>query len=675
MSATTPRRIPYQPALDGLRGVAVLGVIAYHSGIDWMRGGFLGVSTFFTLSGFLITSLLIREHASNGSIALGRFWTRRFRRLLPAAMVTIAATLLLVAAIGDDSQLSRLRVDSLASLLHFSNWRFIAAGDSYGALFESPSFFRHFWSLAVEEQYYLVVPVVLAGALRLTGGPTRRFAIGLGVVLGTALAWPAILLAGGATTDRVYFGTDSRLGELLMGAAVALWWTNRGTAVSLSRRATLVLDAAAVASIVAMATAWATAQPADRYLYQGGLALHAALTCLVIVAVVNPDGLLRRALAISPLRSVGVVSYGIYLLHWPILLWLGHVTDLGPGGRFLLATPISIAAASVLYVAIEKPIRSGSLSVRTPTWAAIPATAAVALLILSITAWRTPDESPIDFASAQSQLDELLAASTTLAPEATVPIPTVAGAIQEADLALERSVPQLAAFGDSTALMTGLGLAQWAADHPDQLQIVKGDAKLGCGLLPGGTRLLEGREFVVPDACDHWLQDWLAVLDIHQPVDAAGELIPLDAAVIQLGAWEIVDHRLEHDAPYTSILDPDHAARQLAQLEDTVDALSARADQVILIAHPDVGAARLANVPAGATYPEYDPARSARWRELLALVGTRPDVEVVDLASYIDALGDDDLRVRPDGVHFTQQSALEIAAWLVPEILAQTEDT
>jgi len=672
MSDTISRRIPYQPALDGLRGVAVLGVIGYHAGIDWLHGGFLGVSTFFTLSGFLITSLLVREHEENGSINLARFWTRRFRRLLPAAIVTIVATLLLVAAVGDDSQLARLRVDSLSALLHFSNWRFVAAGDSYGALFDSPSYFRHFWSLAVEEQYYLVVPVLIAGALRLAGGPTRRFQIGLGVVLAATLAWPAILLARGATTDRVYFGTDGRLGELLVGAALALWWTSRGLERTVSRRSSRALDVAAMGSLAVMAAWWSTAQPGDRFLYQGGLALHAALTAVVIVAVVNPAGVLRRALAAKPLRSVGVISYGLYLLHWPILLWLGHVTELGPYGRFAAGLALSIAAATGLYFGVERPIRSGAVSVRFPSWTAIPATAMAAVLILSVTAWRTPEEPPIDFVAAQDQLDDLLAASTTTSTIAT-PQPTVGAAIQEAETGVARSVPQLASFGDSTALMTGLGLAQWAAEHPDQLQVIRGDAKLGCGLLAGGTRRLEGREFVVPDACDNWLDDWLAALDRNQPVGPDGQPALLDVAVIQLGAWEIVDHQLGAGEPFTSILDDAHAELQRARLDETIDALAARADRVLLIAHPDVGDARLAAVPAGAKYPEYDPARSARWREILAETAMRPEVEIVDLASWVDELGADDLRVRPDGVHFTAQSAREVAAWLAPTILAYTD--
>jgi peptidoglycan/LPS O-acetylase OafA/YrhL/lysophospholipase L1-like esterase len=664
MSEPDSRRIPYQPALDGLRAIAVLGVIAYHAGIDWMRGGFLGVSTFFTLSGFLITALLVREHVNNGAIALRRFWSRRFRRLLPAAIVTIIATVFLVAAIGDDSQLSRLRVDALASLLHFSNWRFVAAGDSYGALFESPSYFRHFWSLAVEEQYYLVVPVLIAGALRLAGGPTRRFRIGLAVVVAAALAWPVLLLANGASTDRIYFGTDGRLGELLVGAALALWWTGRDQQIVSEGARSLALDAAAVGSIVAMAWWWTTAQPGDRFLYQGGLALHAVLTSVVIVAVVNPHGLLRRALGAPALVSVGVISYGMYLLHWPILLWLGHATELDPVGRFVVGTGLSIVAARAMYVAVERPIRSGRLAPRAAPWTAIPATATAALLIFAVSAWRQPEQAPIDFAAAQAQLDELTATPTD-------GIETdVAGAIELAPEAAERQVPQVAAFGDSTALMTGLGLAQWAAEHPDRLEIVRGDAKLGCGLLTGGTRRLEGREFVVPEACDQWLEDWLAALDANQPVDADGVPIPLDAAVVQLGAWEIVDHQLTAGAPFTSILDADHAAQQEARLAETIDALAERAERVILIAHPDVGEARLAALPSGVSYPEYDPARSARWRDMLTAAAESPVVDIVDLASHIDTLGTDDLRIRPDGVHFSQETGAEIAEWLGPAILA-----
>ena len=659
------RRLQYQPALDGLRAVALLGVVAYHAGIDDLHGGFLGVSTFFTLSGFLITSLLIREQVASGRIALGGFWTRRLRRLMPAALVTIAATTVFAAAIGDDSQIARLRADGLASLFHFSNWRFIAEGDSYGALFQSPSFFRHFWSLAVEEQYYLAVPPLIAAALAVAGRRTARtggsvagsrgLAAFLVVFAGAGLAWPAILQGAGAGTDRLYFGTDTRLGELAVGALLALWFVRRDQQLATGPRGVAVATLLTVPAVVGTAVLWHTAHPGDAFLYRGGLALHALLTVPIIVAAVAPGGPVRALLSFEPLRRLGVISYGAYLTHWPILLWLQQDTDLGPYERFAVGTALTVVVSIALHRTVEQPFRAGARAGRVRPWVAVPASLTVALLVVGVTTWRQPAAPPIDFAAAQDALDELDAPEP---PGADEPGPSTdePGTGDPAPL-------RLAAFGDSTALMTGLGILQWAEDHPDEVEVVRGNAKLGCGLLSGGTRMVEGREVDVPDDCDGWLDDWLAEL-------GGGRV---DVAVVQLGAWEVTDHRLAGRDDFLSIDDPTHRARQRAALDETILALRDHADVVALLAHPDVGDGRLATVPAGTTYPEYDPQRAQAWRDLVYEAADGPDAVdadrtvVVDLASWI-AARPDDLRLRPDGVHFSQETGAEVADWLVPEI-------
>ena len=662
-----PARLRYEPALDGLRAVALLGVIGYHAGIDRLHGGFLGVSAFFTLSGFLITSLLLTERASTGRVDLGSFWQRRVRRLLPAALVTIAATVVVVALVGDDSQLARLRTDALASLLHFSNWRFIAGGDSYGALFESPSFFRHFWSLAVEEQFYLVFPFAIASLLRVTRGPTRAFGVVLGAVAALGLAWPAVLLASGATTDRLYFGTDTRLGELAVGAVMAFWWVRRERTIP---DRPVVLSATAAAAVVVLAAMWTTAEPTDRFLYRGGFALHAVLTLVVVAAAVAPSGPVRSLLSWAPLRRIGMVSYGAYLFHWPILLVLQQQTDMGPWSRLGVGLVLTFVAAELSHRVVEQPIRRGRRGAQVPVWLVVPATAAVAALIVGVAAWRPPAEAPIDFARAQADLAALTASSTvppaagtdsTDGTETTVVADGDAGPAVEVAGAVEAARPlRLSAFGDSTALMTGLGLAQWAESRPGEVAIVQGQAKLGCGLITGGTRVLEGRTVAVPDDCDPWLEEWTAAIE--------GRAV--DVAVVQVGAWDIVDHRLEGSDDYLAIgRDAVYDALLRDNLVAATDALLEHSEMVMLLAHPDVGQGRLDAVPAGVTYAEYDPARSQRWRDIVdEVAATRADVVVVDLASWVHE-HPDDLQLRPDGVHFSYDSARDVAEWLGPVIL------
>src|SRR4051812_42501007 len=210
--------LPRIRALDGLRGLAVAGVLAYHCGFGWARGGFLGVSLFFTLSGFLITSLLLAERSEHGRIGLRGFWARRARRLLPAALLALAVIVAFGATVASGSQLRGLRGDVLAALAYVANWRFVLAGTSYGALWSAPSPVQHFWSLAIEEQLYVVLPLAVAGTLALGRGRRRPLLAVLGAGLGLSV------LATFLVHDqlRAYYGTDVRAGELLIGALLAV---------------------------------------------------------------------------------------------------------------------------------------------------------------------------------------------------------------------------------------------------------------------------------------------------------------------------------------------------------------------------------------------------------------------------------------------------------------------
>jgi peptidoglycan/LPS O-acetylase OafA/YrhL len=203
-------RLRYMPALDGLRAVAVAGVLLYHGDVTWARGGYLGVDAFFVLSGFLITTLLLAEWRTNGAIDLVDFWRRRARRLLPALFLVLGAVALFAATWAPTDTLERLRGDAFATLGYVANWRFIWSSDSYFAQFSSPSPLQHVWSLAIEEQFYLVWPPAFLVLLRVTGG-SRRAVLGItaGLAAGSALLM-AVLFTPGADPSRVYYGTDTR---------------------------------------------------------------------------------------------------------------------------------------------------------------------------------------------------------------------------------------------------------------------------------------------------------------------------------------------------------------------------------------------------------------------------------------------------------------------------------
>ncbi len=365
-------RLPYIPALDGLRAVAVLAVLVYHSSVHWLPGGFLGVEVFFVLSGYLITSLLLSEFRSTGRIDLKTFWIRRARRLLPALYLLLIATLT-YSVIFLPLQVTQLRSDALAAAFYVTNWWLIFAHRSYFEEMGRLSLLKHLWSLAVEEQFYLIWPPLFAlGMSRLR---QRKVILGVLGAVGVSTVLMAVLFRPGVDPSRIYYGTDTRAAELLVGAALAfVWqpggetkfsigWVTRGLAwLGPGRRAQVMLEAVGIAGLLGVALAFWRLGEFDSTLYQGGFLLVALATAAVIAATVHPRSrLLSRALGCPPLRWVGVRSYGIYLWHWPVFMVTRPGLDISLSGfpLFLLRLAITLAFVEISYRFVETPFRSG----------------------------------------------------------------------------------------------------------------------------------------------------------------------------------------------------------------------------------------------------------------------------------------------------------------------------
>lgn len=333
----------YMPALDGLRAMAVVAVLFFHAQSSFAPGGFLGVSVFFTLSGYLITSLLLSEHANTRSISLRAFYARRLRRLAPGSYACIAVVIAL-GATWTAYQREHLAGDVVAALANVSNWRFAFASRSYSELFlASPSPLAHYWSLAIEEQCYLVLPVVVLLALR--RGQRTLFVV-------TAVLLSASLIATLLTTnfDLIYNGTHTRAAELLIGVLLAQVLFNRRIAA----RSLTWFGAAALVSLAALV---ANSDVRDRWLYRGGLPAVAVLSATVIAALVS-GGVLARALAWRPLVAIGKISYGLYLVHWPLFVVLSPArTHLHGVMLTAVRLAISLALATLSYHQLELPIR------------------------------------------------------------------------------------------------------------------------------------------------------------------------------------------------------------------------------------------------------------------------------------------------------------------------------
>jgi peptidoglycan/LPS O-acetylase OafA/YrhL len=364
---TIGTQLPYRPGLDGLRALAVAGVVLYHAGVSWMPGGFLGVDVFFVLSGYLITSLLLAERRRKGRVGFKAFWMRRARRLLPAVLLVVFVCLLAASTIARDD-LARTRGDALASVVYLTNWHLIAASHSYFNAFGRPSLLQHLWSLAVEEQFYLFWPLVLMGSLRLVG---RHYTIVLTVLLAlasTALMWG--LYDPNRDPSRVYYGTDTRAATLLVGALLAFAWPLGGFRDEVSRRAARTLDGIGCVALLAVLALFVRTQDYDPWLYHGGFLLVALCTAVLIAVVVHPAATLGRALGSEPLRWIGIRSYGIYLWHWPVMMLSRPGIDVPWRGTFVVLAQIALTVglAALSYRYVEMPVRSGSAQRRLRAW-------------------------------------------------------------------------------------------------------------------------------------------------------------------------------------------------------------------------------------------------------------------------------------------------------------------
>ncbi|MBV1894279.1 MAG: acyltransferase [Ilumatobacteraceae bacterium] len=363
-------------ALDGLRAAAVIAVLLFHGG--YLQGGFLGVDLFFALSGFLITSLLIRD-SERGGIRLSEFWGRRFRRLLPAVFVMIAVVALWSWSFGSAADLDGVKRDGPWAVVYLANWHFISEATGYWASFAQPSMFDHLWSLAIEEQFYVVWPLVLFAIWKWSKRP-QRLLLFISVVGVLASFAAMLLLYSGGDPTRVYMGTDTRASSLLVGAVAATTLGRemaRRIADWLGNRLDLV-----IASICAgIVWAWFSIDGAGaEALYRGGLLLHSvACAVMVVLLATSQSGRSSKVLGWAPLAWIGTMSYGLYLWHWPIYVILSpDRTNIDGLGLLAIRIAVSLLAAVISFRLVEDPLR------RRVTW--VRGRQGVYVLVVSVAA-------------------------------------------------------------------------------------------------------------------------------------------------------------------------------------------------------------------------------------------------------------------------------------------------
>ncbi|MEO5901983.1 MAG: acyltransferase family protein, partial [Ilumatobacteraceae bacterium] len=697
----TPR-LTYQPALDGLRGVAVAMVVVFHGGFGWMRGGYVGVSIFFTLSGYLITALLIAEHDRVGRISLSGFYARRCKRLLPASLVTLALVAIGASA-GWFAGVAGMRRDLLGSLFQVENWVKLFGHTSYADLTTATlgriGPLEHYWSLAVEEQFYWLWPLAMLALLRFVRRPARRLAALGGLAVAGAVA--AFVVAGRWGSDAAYWATPARLGEILVGAAVAgllAWrprlprWTRWGMLP-----ATLVIGWAA--------TSWSSGSgPA----YAGWLPVFALASAAVIVALQQPSPV-RTALSWAPLVWLGGVSYAVYLFHWPVYAAL---VDAGLGWSrveiFVVEVGITLAAAALSSLLLERPVRQWSASRFRPVASGAAAMAVVATLVVALVAvpaasstradasitpvdgtlaalavatstttsrmTTTPTPSPTSSSTPTStspvasavNASTRVASPTTAATTPTRPTPSTLSTSRVAATAPTTSVAvaptqappplpvltrpvRILVVGDSTAEATGVGLVKWAATRPDLAQVTN-DGLAGCGFLLDGT--------VPTDGGMQWKAGCRTLLEHQLPKDVA-RLQP-DVVMLMVTMRDAEDRIFTNAGGLESVADPEYRSRlESAYAGITATLTAAGVPHVVWVLAPYPSAPF-----AGAQAKMRDPARYEVLHEVIrSVAATAPErIGVVDLDGWMHALGLlDDTAVRADGLHFTPAAATALA--------------
>jgi peptidoglycan/LPS O-acetylase OafA/YrhL len=367
MPEPVKRNQRYMPGLDGLRAIAVLAVIAFHLGFDWAPGGMLGVGVFFTLSGYLISDILLSQLNARGGIKLVPFWLARARRLLPALFLMLLIVTAWVTIFGP-AQPSQFRVGVVSAIFYLNNWEQIFADVSYFARFEAEGPLDHLWSLSVEEQFYIVWPFLLLLGTKivrerpLPSGVRPRLALLTiaGAVVSSILMF--VLYEPSLDPSRIYFGTDTRAGGLLFGAALAMVWPSRKLSRRIAPQARNILDAMGVTGLAIIALMiWRTGE-LSAFNYRGGFVLLSLATVMVLMPLTHPACRLGTWLGVRPLRWVGVRSYGIYLWQTPIIVLTSpqglHTDSLT---RSLLQVVAIFAAAALSWRFVEEPIRHGAI--------------------------------------------------------------------------------------------------------------------------------------------------------------------------------------------------------------------------------------------------------------------------------------------------------------------------
>ena len=702
-------KLRHFPGLNGIRALSVLAIIAFHSDLSWIPGGYYGVDAFFVLSGFLITALLLAEWGAEGRIDLRRFWGRRARRLLPALFLLVAVVGVVMAVSPNVFSHAGAFESAFWTVFYGSNWYLVHAGVPYFSLSSQPSPWTHTWSLAIEEQFYLLWPIVFLGVLSLgtrggrTGRAKRRRRLHFLFVLACvgALASAALMgyLAPRGYNARAYYGTDTRAQALLVGAAIsvgiALWGKSVWRPWSLRFASGL-----AIAGVVGTAALWATTSETSTFAFRGGfLAASLAAGAVVLGCVVAPRSPVVRLLELPPLPQLGRISYGMYLWYWPILLLTSGRLHWDPYELFALRVVLTVALAALSYEFVEKPVRSGALR-RWRMAAVAPFGAAAALVAVLLSTLvpvgasalqgeqlqpppaghtAAPTVQPVsnhlsvstsaDTYSSQSpppteaQTTTTATATTTTTTTITTPAPSTTPSTTTTHHPAAKRPVKVLLVGDSLAGSLGAGLALEAQQYGVQLV---NEGSPSCSVsMQGEIQVLwymvsPGPPCDVAGDADSVFTTWRQWVDTYNP-DVVVYLARGETFNQQVdGAWQNLG-----DTPFDSYVDN--------RFSSAADVLSSRGAAVVFMTVPyfDSGVSG-----SGTPWPEDNPLREDIDNSIMrsAAQASGGKADVFDLNALISPGGHyspvvNSVNVRcGDGVHFSQSGGIFVGMQLAPEL-------
>ena len=650
----------YEPSLDGIRAFSVIAVMLYHADIAWLPGGFLGVEVFFVVSGFLITSLLIEERESTRSIDLKQFWIRRARRLLPALVVMLSATAVYVAFFAKDSA-PDFRRDVLPSLGYFSNWWQIYAVDTPYFAASSLPVLRHLWSLAVEEQWYLIWPLLftvvfgakwmrprISGALLITCSAAIMFTTALRFVQDNE-----------TRTNFLYLSTITRSSGLLLGAAVAMLWRpwRKNSLPSWWRSS--ISDAFAITSIAVIGVLMATVHVADQRLYQGGLAATTVASAVIVAVVMRPNGLfVKKFFSQDLFVEIGRRSYGLYLWHWPIFV-VAHARD--SSNRLAVALALTIIINEFVYQFVEIPTRHGALGNwwhNRPQLSAMHRRlpvfiAAVVVASLGITGVKVVGIEARDLSIDTSTANVIFAVPTTVASASSLP------AASTTTTTIAKLPRRLVIVGDSQA-------HSLAINKPSGIEktfVVTDGSIDGCGIYDrgvgvGGTNGNFRRNFA---NCVGFEKSWTKSATKAQA----------DVALVVLGAWEVLDLKINS---FTLVVNTPPADTMFrTQMKRGIDALRATGATVALLEVACMRPVDSKGGPVPALPQRGDDTRTRHLNDLLREIAAPEDDGVFFVSGPKQWCSDSEistsLSYRWDGVHAYKPGAKLIFETIATSIL------